>query len=328
MMTFIAALFFCLFSWLRFVSGSSDEQQHVTVLGLGAMGKAIVQCYASSQGGNNYHVHAWNRGEEKRNAVKGLEHVTVHDNLIDAVWKSSIIIMTIDSDKSLAGAEALIRSSPPNLWNNKTLVQFSGHLPTAIKQQDALFVSMGGTLIGGAMIAVPETLCSEQAVLLLSATKSMDQQLTTVLSKLGRVVPPYEGDVGLAALANIGLVQALTFGLAGHEMAHLLLERYGVSSTFTDQYVNLVTEIVPSYVPMLFGVISRSVVSKNWQESYVPSADFVRLLEMHADFIAEMGVASDTYMEGYIRYLKKIPDAAHGPSAWIQHSVKEDKDEL
>ena len=58
------------------------DGQEVSVLGLGVMGKALVQCFSSK----GYSVHAWNRGEAKRKEIRdlNLSGVTVYEDMEEA----------------------------------------------------------------------------------------------------------------------------------------------------------------------------------------------------------------------------------------------------
>eukprot|EP00546_Thalassionema_frauenfeldii_P013987 CAMPEP_0178929566 /NCGR_PEP_ID=MMETSP0786-20121207/20679_1 /TAXON_ID=186022 /ORGANISM="Thalassionema frauenfeldii, Strain CCMP 1798" /LENGTH=286 /DNA_ID=CAMNT_0020605853 /DNA_START=137 /DNA_END=997 /DNA_ORIENTATION=- len=278
------------------------------------MGKAVVKCFAK----NDYSIHAWNRGERNRQVIKDLHlpNVEVYDQFYKAVEQSDIVFMHIDAGTNLANTNTLIRStSESSSWKDKILIQFSSI------RQNKYMSSLDGTLVSGAFIAVPETICSDAAMILVSASEhSTLKTVNSTLSHLGSVVH-FDNDIGLAALANMAIIQALTFGLAGHEMAHLLMEQYGAPLEFIEQCAQVIMSVVPSYAKMLYGIVSKSITSKQWSQSYVPSQDMLNLLEMHARFLREMNVKGDTYLEGYMKYLRKISNSTHGPSAWIQHAL-------
>ena len=330
-MTVLPFRFFCLLLSLAVVhavntSENADKvNESVTVVGLGGMGKSVVKCFASQ----GLSVHAWNRGQAKRQALQemNLDNVTVHDNMVDAVEKSDIVLMVVGGE-GLEPTNDLIRSVPSITWKGKTVVQFANHVPTDAIQQDEILSSIGGKLVAGSIIAVPMTLCSEQATILISA---QDQEtvngVEATLANLGRVAA-FSGDVGLASLASLAVIQALTFGIAGHELAHLAMDLYNAPTDFAEEYAQLVTTVVPGFVPLLYNVVSSSCMSKKWDASYVPSGVFLRLMEMHAGFLTSLGIKDDTYLHAYIRYLKKIPDSSYGPSAWIEQATVDVHSEL
>mmetsp|Transcript_13286 Transcript_13286/g.18821 ORF Transcript_13286/g.18821 Transcript_13286/m.18821 type:complete len:398 (-) Transcript_13286:298-1491(-) len=319
--------------------------KHVTVLGLGDMGKAIVKCYSK----HGYIVHAWNRSEKNRQIVQDLHlpGVHVYDDLSAALLakteefsdsnNNNIVLMNIDAGSHLSIPQSLITKQTDGaaLWENKILVQFSSHTPTDAVAHQELISSFKGHLVAGALVAVPETICSTSATILVSSSDNDEineskstsslallEETQGTLEHLGNLVQ-FTENVGLASLANMAIIQALTFGVAGHEMAHLIMEQYGVSDEFRSKYLELVTTVITSYVPMLYGVVSKSISTKLYQQySYVPSKDFLRLLEMHQTFIVnDMNIAPDTYLEGYIRYLRKVADPLGSPSAWVDSAM-------
>mmetsp|Transcript_12635 Transcript_12635/g.19567 ORF Transcript_12635/g.19567 Transcript_12635/m.19567 type:complete len:331 (-) Transcript_12635:26-1018(-) len=318
-----ATLFLIFSVFVCTICRTSDADQvrnHVTVVGLGGMGKAVVKCFAK----NGYDVHAWNRGERNRQAIKDLElsNVKIYEEFEKALEQSKIILMHIDAGNDLSKTNKLIKStSDESAWKEKILIQFSSHMPSDAARQNTLMTSLEGNLVAGALIAVPETICSEAAMILVSASETSSLENTkSALDYLGCVVR-FDSDVGLASLANVAIIQALTFGLAGHKMAHLLVEQYGAPVEVIEQYAGLATSVIPSYVEMLYEIVSKSIISKQWHQSYVPSDDVLNMLQMHARFIDEMGIQGDTYLEGYMKCLRKVTIPAHGPSAWIQHAL-------
>ena len=73
------------------------SNQSITLLGLGAMGRAVLKCYAK----HKYTVHAWNRGEENLQKIRklGLNNaVVVHKSLETAVEASNTILLVINSE--------------------------------------------------------------------------------------------------------------------------------------------------------------------------------------------------------------------------------------
>ena len=85
------------------MSGTAND---IVILGLGNMGKALVQCYSKK----GYQVHAWNRGEKNRKAVEALvlDNVKVYSDLKSAVEAAELIIMSVIGDKDLATATKII----------------------------------------------------------------------------------------------------------------------------------------------------------------------------------------------------------------------------
>lgn len=206
---------------------STDTKKSITLLGLGIMGRAVARSFHIA----GYRVNAWNRGQANRALTKAmkLDNIVLYEDPNEAIQQSDLAMMMVLADEMLATAGAVIYSVNKETWRGKTLVQFTSHEPFAIKVQEELMEStLNANLIGGAMMAVPTTVGTETGIFLVS---SKDPELVEThisdLKPLGKIVP-LTGDTGLASLADIGLLQALQFGLAGNELSCYLFQRYGV----------------------------------------------------------------------------------------------------
>lgn len=306
-MTPFAIVLIWIFCSLPVCGAQTDSSPpDITVLGLGKLGVAVVKCLAE---GENVTIHAWNRGVEKRKAVKDM--ATVHETAESAVQASSLTLIMIDE---WDGVVQLIKDMGKKIWKDRTVVLFSTYTPTDIqKLQEGYLYDAAGTLVGGAIVGVPQTICSPRALILTSAH-------VPSLRKIGRN-EAFLGDVGFAALANMAMILVITFGLAGQELAHLIIDRYGANEKFLEIFAPLAVEVAPVYTQMLLPMVSKSITTKQYERSYVPVGTFRRVLQMHANFMKDLGIADDTFLASYLRYLGKVQDVTFGPAAWIEQAV-------
>jgi len=307
-------------------AGSATKS--VTVLGLGMMGKAMSECFAS----RGYQVHAWNRGEAKRTAMRdaAVDGVTVYDDARQAVEASDTVVVMFASEPNLKSVRDFVESLPDTVWkkDGKALVNFASQEPYAAKELEKLLESLGVEHVGGAMIAVPETICTEGSVVLTSAPDRSQQALervTPTLQALGRL-ETFEGDVGYGSLVDIALIQTLFFGMTGYELSLLFLEKYGVPQSIIDRFVDLSIELFPLYFPHFFRVVGDAIINRNWKTSYMTTEAMVQVLEMHGDFLKKIGIADDgVYNSAYLKHIKKLhksePDS--GCSAVVKHYSKD-----
>lgn len=299
---------------------AEEEMTNITVLGLGGMGRAVAECFASK---GYYHVHAWNRGEENRDKVRGVENITVHDDLKSAVDASALIAMVVVADRNLQAATSIIESTPKDSWKNKTLIQYTTHEPTSILKQEKLMESLGARLVGGQIVAVPHLVCSNAGSYLVSTTDDdLLEETLPVLEALGPV-KSYPGNVGYAALAYLGLIQTLQFGLAGHELSLLLMKRYGCPRELVEQYLELIQTNVPIYFKRFSGLATKAVLDSDYEslaKTFLPSPAYLEILEMQAYFCEQMGVVlEDTYLDQYLKVFRRLPDdGSVGPTAVVE----------
>ena len=215
-----------------------DAEKSITLMGLGIMGRVVAKSYSDK----GYKVHAWNRGKVNRDLTRGMnmKNVFIYDDPNEAVKQSGLVMMMVLADEMLATAKSVINSVDKETWRGKTLVQFTSHEPFAIKAQEKLMMTLEANLIGGAMMAVPTTVGTETGIFLVSSKDPALVRLHLPTLKILGTVVPLEGDTGLASLADIGLLQALKFGLAGNELSCLIFQRYGVDQKFKDTYMELI----------------------------------------------------------------------------------------
>jgi hypothetical protein len=289
------------------VDAEEKRQDHspITILGLGIMGAAVLKCLADAE----RPVHAWNRGSQKREAVKDIQNVSVYETAAEAIQASDVTLILIDD---WPGTVKLIEDMDSAVWKGKTVVLFSTYTPTDIQKLEKEF-SSDTKLVGGAIVGVPQTICSQRALILTSET-------VPALDSVGRTVA-FSGDAGLAALANMALILVITFGVAGQELAHLIIRQYGADNSFLEIYKPFSTEIGPDYTKMLLPAVSKAIENREYEGSYVPVAVFRRVLQMHAAFMDDLGIANDTFLASYLRYLQKVPNDKFGPAAWVEHAV-------
>jgi hypothetical protein len=305
-------------------AAAAESNDVVAVLGLGGMGMAVLRCLsaASSSGSSSSKgaapvVHAWNRGQGKRQqAQQELDDgaVVIHETAQGAVDAANVILVLIDD---WDGIVALL--SDPLAIDNKTVVIFSTYTPTDIA---ALHLGgSGGTLVvGGAVVGVPQTICTDRATILLSHD-------VPAIAGIGTSVVLPGNHAGTAALANMALIQVITFGVAGQELAYLMLRAYfetkipderTAASDFYSVYSRISSEIGPAYTGMLLPSVSRAVVTGDYGKSYVPCGVFRKVLKMHVAFLEGTLGLSGTFLNAYLASLDRVPNGGDGPVAWIE----------
>ena len=292
----------------------------VGVVGLGQMGQSIVQCY-DQQG---YQVHAWNRGEARRQQVKdlGLQNVQVHDELEEVLASTDLVIMAIWGGVDLQNAQELIQSIPAKSWKGKTLMQYSAHDPLSAKKHEKFLHSLGANLIAGSMMAEPREVCGKGGMFFVASTDSAKlKEFAPTLAKMGPLTE-FEGDVGLASLADIGLLQSVYFGISGLEMAFLLMQQYGAPASFQEKFFELSKEVVRSFFPSWSQHVYHVITTKKWTETVDTKELCTDLFEVWFDFMKKMGVADDTVLHSYYKYVQRVPNDKHAISQWIEFAVE------
>jgi 3-hydroxyisobutyrate dehydrogenase-like beta-hydroxyacid dehydrogenase len=300
-------------------SDHPNNAQPVTILGIGGMGGAVLQCLQKTNT-----VHAWNRGKEKLHSVveQYPETVQVHDRASDAVRASDVTLIIIDDWSGILELIDSVNTMDAGAaWHNKTVVLFSTYSPTDIQKLVTASTQQHHhkVVVGGAIVGVPQTICTDQALILTSHANEGASIITNLLQPLGRVVA-FTNDVGLAALANMALILVITFGIAGQELAQFIFRKYGVDEYFNQMFESIAAQVAPLYIKMLLPLVSKAITNREYEDSYVPVAVFRKVIQMHADFIGDLGIANDTFLASYLFYLKKVSEDSYLPAAWVEEA--------
>lgn len=289
------------------------DDAHVTVLGLGHMGSAIASCLAETTV-----VHAWNRSPRP-----GMEGVVqqMHSTAENAVRASNLTMVCIDDWEGTVDLLQRLDSISDVWTEDRTVVVFSTYTPHDIQQLQArLHIPR---LVGGAVVGVPATICSQQAWILVSDAPPTDHR--GAFSTLGKETVLPNSDVGSAALINLSLVLTITFGIAGHELAHLILQAYSTAShshLLVEMYSSLASEIGPKFGALLLPSVSKAMSSQLFSDSYVPAHVLAKLLgKIEAYATQQLGLVDDNFLSAYLVHLGKVTDKEEGPAAWTKYAV-------
>jgi hypothetical protein len=156
------------------------------------------------------------------------------------------------------------------------------------------------------------------------------------------------GDVGLASMVYLSLIQSLYFGLAGYELSLLLPSKYlekqqqqqhSKSSSGNATKDDSIERILIRYqelacIPAFLPIISDTIIQQDWMSSYVPASDAIKMFETHEYVFEKLGLVQDSYHAVYLKYLRRTVAAGGegcegaagniGISAVVQHYSNDD----
>lgn len=272
-----------------------SDVQKITVIGLGNMGTAVAECLAKQ---DQYQVHVWNRTPK---AVQG--DLLVHSDVTAAVHSAPTILLFVDD---WSATKELLERLRHTLIGKKIVV-FSTYTPSDIESVQ----NMDG-LIGGALVGVPETVCTPQALVVTSSP-------VEALNVVGRTVALEGNRSGLASLINMCLIWAIHFGIAGHELAHLALQRYGAADAVVETYSELAVSVGTKLTAQLLPAVSISFRQDDFASRYVPVGVLRKVCAMEIAYLKNSLGITSTFLDAYLESLKKVPNERDGPVAWTQH---------
>jgi hypothetical protein len=230
----------------------------------------------------------------------------VYDKLENCLEKATNILVMIAGDKDLKSVEALIRSVDQDSWKDKIVMNCASHEPHAAKRlEEEVLKPMNVHHIAVALIAVPETFGTPQAVILTSpSTRSVKEyeKVSSLLELMGRL-EMFEGDIGYGALVDMGLIWGCFLGVHGYELALIACEKYGASDEVHTRLLSLSKELLPQYIELFFGSAFHAIRNKDWKGPGVTtSASDSKTYSMHQDFLQKIGIVDDTIMGSLVKY--------------------------
>lgn len=303
-----------------FISGSVASAEGIAVLGLGGMGTAVARCLAD----NNHSVHAWNRSAPRH---KDLSSIILHSSMHAAVGNatSGTVLIVIDSWEGAKEVTLNVAQQVDINGDKLTVVVFSTYTPDEIYDL-SISVSDKLNLVGGAIVGVPETICTKAALTLVSSS-DLDKEL----KPLGRLVSTSSANnVGSASLLNIALILTITFGIAGTELAFLMIQA-SESKEIQVIYSGLAQEFGTSYIGMLLPLVSKSFIENNYSATYVPAETLHSLFLKVCHYIhTKLGIKGETFLDTYVASLGQVVEPGLGPLAWTKYylSGKQEHTEL
>ncbi|SHE96216.1 3-hydroxyisobutyrate dehydrogenase [Streptoalloteichus hindustanus] len=188
----------------------------MTVLGLGAMGTALVEAFLA--GGHATTV--WNRTPGKADGVVARGAV-VAETVAEAVAASPLVVVCLWDD-------AVVRDvlhPVADALAGRVVVNLTNGTPAQAREMAAWAAEHGVEYVDGGIMAIPPGIGTEHAFVLYSGAEAAFEAHREVLERLGAA--KYLGaDAGLAALFDLALLSGMygTFAGLWHSLAMVRTE--------------------------------------------------------------------------------------------------------
>lgn len=94
--------------------------------------------------------------------------------------------------------------------------------------------------------------------------------------------------MGYASLVDLGMIQTICFGLAGHELTFKLMQKYGASRELMDAYVDVTEKITPIVGASAISATSKAFLNNNdWerQGKVFNAGVMLAAIKMHLSFV-------------------------------------------
>ncbi|MBL0803197.1 NAD(P)-binding domain-containing protein [Streptomyces albidoflavus] len=219
---------------------SSTAPAAVTVLGLGRMGGALAAAFLAA----GHPTTVWNRSPGKADAlvVRGARRA---GSVAEAVAAAPLVVVCVADDEAvhqlldpLEGALA-----------GRTLVNLTTGTSAQARANAAWAKERGAAFLDGAIMAVPEDIATDDAVLLYSGPRDAFAPHEPALRALSPAGTTYlDSDPGLAALHDLSLLGIMWGVLNGFLHGAALLGTAGVRAETFAPLAARMTTVVAGYV--------------------------------------------------------------------------------
>ncbi|MEV6951049.1 NAD(P)-binding domain-containing protein [Streptomyces sp. NPDC051183] len=217
------------------------NNEPVTVIGLGLMGKALATAFLKA----GHPTTVWNRTPAKAEGLAARGAVVAR-TVSDAIRASSLIVVCLADSAAVHDAVGPHRAE----LAGRTLV----NLTSGTSDEARRTAAWGTAYLDGAIMSIPEVIGRPEAFLLFSGASSAFDQHKDTLQHLGN--PVFFGeDPGLASLYDVALLGVMwgTLNAFLHGAALLGAAKVGAAAfaPFANQWLSSVTGFVSAYADQI-----------------------------------------------------------------------------
>jgi 3-hydroxyisobutyrate dehydrogenase-like beta-hydroxyacid dehydrogenase len=178
----------------------------VTMVGLGAMGSALVRAFI----GAGHSVTIWNRTPARMEPLVSLG-ATATSSPGDAAKASPVTVVCIDNYD--ATRRLINEAGMLEPLSGRTVIQFSTGTPAEARDLSNWLTARGVNVLDGAIMAYPSGIGAKDAKILLAGPAEIYSSCKPILDCLGGDLRHVSEEIGAAAVLDMAL---LTFALSKH----------------------------------------------------------------------------------------------------------------
>ncbi|WP_327150764.1 NAD(P)-dependent oxidoreductase [Nocardia sp. NBC_01329] len=225
----------------------------VTVIGLGPMGRAMVETLRAS----GTVVTVWNRSPEKAHAMT--EHGAVPvDTVAEALDAGEVILVSLTEYAAMYDVLGAAGDHLPG----KAIVNLSSDSPEETRTAARWVHARGGRFLAGGVMADAAGVGGADAFIFYSGEREVFDACTEVLRPLGR--PEYLGaDVGLAQLYYQAVLTLFLSGLLAFEQALAMIERSGEP---IERFLPFAQQSMGDMTELYAGVAAMAADTDGWRD--------------------------------------------------------------
>ncbi|MFC8593160.1 NAD(P)-dependent oxidoreductase [Streptomyces atroolivaceus] len=221
---------------------TKDAPAPVTVVGLGAMGRALAGAFADA----GHPTTVWNRTPAK--AAPLVAKGAVHARAVEAAVEASPLIITClttfeDTRSALEPAAAAL--------SGRALVTLNSGSPAGARAMAAWATGRGARFLAGAVKNVPEAVGAPDTLLYYSGDRAVFDEYETTLKVLGGDTVHLGDETDLAALYEMAVGAMLLPALVGFFQGAAAVQARGLEAgsmvRFAGKWLDMIKSLLPVY---------------------------------------------------------------------------------
>ncbi|QFG24308.1 NAD(P)-dependent oxidoreductase [Actinomadura sp. WMMB 499] len=201
--------------------GRSRTRTPVTVLGLGMMGRALAAAFLR----DGHPTTVWNRTAAKAGPLVA-EGATLAASPAEAVAAAPLVVVCLSDHASVRA----VLDPVGGALDGRTVANLSSGTSGEARETAAALARHGAAYLGGAIMAVPETIGTADALLVYSGPRAVFDRHEPVLRSLGTGTSHLGDEHGLASLNEMAVLSVMWHVLNGFLHGAALLGAAGVDA--------------------------------------------------------------------------------------------------
>ncbi|CAN5125764.1 NAD(P)-dependent oxidoreductase [soil metagenome] len=230
------------------MSITPDLATAVTVLGLGAMGRALAGAFLD----HGHPTTVWNRTPGRATALAD-RGAAIAVRAADAVAASPLTVICLLDDAAVRG---VIEDLEGDLAGS-TLVNLTSSTPDGAAATAALATKAGARYLDGKIMVPTPLIGTDDALILYSGDGTVFDEHHQLLAALGGEANLLGEDIGLAAIYDLALLDVFFNGMVSFLHATALVGSEGVSATRFLPYADRIVSVLQGTMVELAAEVDR-----------------------------------------------------------------------
>lgn len=217
---------------------SYAEQNAVTVLGLGPMGRALAGAFVNA----GLRTTVWNRtpGRDRELVERGAIRVATAEEAVAAGGLTVVCVVNYDA------SDAILRRGPvADALKGRLLVNLSADTPDRARDTAKWAAEHGIAYLDGAIMVPVAAIGTPEAVFLYSGPEELFREARPVLDALGGSHTHLGADAGRAAAYDIALLDVFWTAMAGYAHALAVARAEGIAARELVPFAKGIAGILP-----------------------------------------------------------------------------------